>query len=191
MSDLGTKWISDVREFHEAMGFHVVDKFTPKQSGLCCALIAEEMCEVAEAYRAIDIASIADGLVDLAYVTLIVPAQLGRSYAIDTAKAIPCGSWQVVRRGTLSSRCGDLLSEVMNGCPEPHTEQAVFSLMRGILNASQALSLPFVELWDEVHAANMRKAGGPKCPTTGKQLKPDGWVGPDIAGVLKRHGLIP
>lgn len=198
MSDLGKKWINDVREFHEAMGVPVVDEFTPKQAGLRCALIAEETCEVREAYRAFDLVSIADGLVDLAYVVVGVPAQLGRDYVIDTTKATTSGrrqaAWRGLRNvlvGTMVERSSALLGELMDGCKDPFTEQSVFSLMRWILNASQASSLPFVELWDEVHAANMRKAGGPKCPTTGKQLKPEGWVGPDIAGVLKRNGLIP
>ncbi len=43
---------------------------------------------------------------------------------------------------------------------------------------------------DEVHAANMRKVGGPISPT-GKHLKPPGWVGPDIEGVLRRMGWRP
>lgn len=41
-------------------------------------------------------------------------------------------------------------------------------------------------LWDEVHAANMRKIGGPR-RADGKLLKPDDWRGPDIDGVLERQ----
>lgn len=41
-------------------------------------------------------------------------------------------------------------------------------------------------VWDEVHAANMRKVGGP-VREDGKRLKPEGWVGPDIEGVLRRQ----
>lgn len=40
---------------------------------------------------------------------------------------------------------------------------------------------------DEVHAANMRKVGGP-VRADGKCLKPEGWVGPDIGGVLMKQG---
>lgn len=36
----------------------------------------------------------------------------------------------------------------------------------------------------EVHLSNMAKAGGP-VREDGKVLKPEGWVGPDIAGILK------
>jgi predicted HAD superfamily Cof-like phosphohydrolase len=41
-------------------------------------------------------------------------------------------------------------------------------------------------LWEEVQAANMRKEGGPI--VDGKLRKPEGWVGPDIEGALKRQG---
>jgi predicted HAD superfamily Cof-like phosphohydrolase len=41
-------------------------------------------------------------------------------------------------------------------------------------------------LWEEVQAANMRKAGGPI--VDGKLRKPEGWVGPDIEGALRRQG---
>ena len=37
--------------------------------------------------------------------------------------------------------------------------------------------------WDAVHASNMRKANGP-IRSDGKKMKPAGWVGPDIAGLL-------
>ncbi len=39
----------------------------------------------------------------------------------------------------------------------------------------------------EVHRANMNKTAGPKSPT-GKQLKPEGWTPPDIAGELREQG---
>jgi phosphoribosyl-ATP pyrophosphohydrolase len=41
--------------------------------------------------------------------------------------------------------------------------------------------------WAEVQRSNMAKAGGPKDPKTGKQLKPDGWTPPDIAGLLEKE----
>lgn len=40
---------------------------------------------------------------------------------------------------------------------------------------------------EEVHAANMRKVGGP-VRADGKRLKPPNWRGPDIAKVLRRMG---
>lgn len=43
------------------------------------------------------------------------------------------------------------------------------------------------DVFEEVHAANMRKVGGP-IREDGKRGKPDGWVPPDIEGCLKRQG---
>ena len=42
----------------------------------------------------------------------------------------------------------------------------------------------------EVHAANMRKIGG-QMRQDGKVLKPVGWRGPDIEGVLRQQGWKP
>jgi len=39
-----------------------------------------------------------------------------------------------------------------------------------------------------VYRANMAKLGGPKDPSTGKHLKPEGWKPPDIGGELTKQG---
>lgn len=54
-----------------------------------------------------------------------------------------------------------------------------YVVMGGAVNAGINLQPHF----DEVHAANMRKLAGPK-REDGKQLKPEGWVGPDHQKVL-------
>lgn len=43
------------------------------------------------------------------------------------------------------------------------------------------------QVWDEVHAANMRKEGG-ATRKDGKICKPAGWVGPDVERVLREQG---
>jgi predicted HAD superfamily Cof-like phosphohydrolase len=45
------------------------------------------------------------------------------------------------------------------------------------------------KVFDEVHAANMRKKDGPI--VEGKRGKPEGWVGPDVVGVLRNQGWTP
>ena len=45
-------------------------------------------------------------------------------------------------------------------------------------------------VWEEVHAANMRKASGPVSPE-GKRLKPPGWKPPNILQVLVNQGYMP
>tara|TARA_Y100000310_G_scaffold193641_1_gene193602 strand:+ start:9833 stop:10324 length:492 start_codon:yes stop_codon:yes gene_type:complete len=42
-------------------------------------------------------------------------------------------------------------------------------------------------IWDEVQRTNMLKEGGGIRPD-GKILKPEGWLSPDIAGILKQQG---
>lgn len=54
--------------------------------------------------------------------------------------------------------------------------------MGGAVNADINLERHF----EEVHQANMRKLAGPK-RADGKQLKPEGWVGPDHQKVLDNY----
>lgn len=53
------------------------------------------------------------------------------------------------------------------------------------VGAALACGIPLADVWREVHAANMRKEGGPT-RADGKILKPEGWQPPDVAGVLER-----
>lgn len=57
-----------------------------------------------------------------------------------------------------------------------------YVVMGGAVNADISMQRHF----DEVHAANMRKLTGPK-REDGKQLKPEGWVGPDHRKVLDQY----
>lgn len=56
------------------------------------------------------------------------------------------------------------------------------------IGALVAFGIDIKPLWRAVQAANMAKVGGPKDPVTSKQLKPPGWVPPDIAGELAEQG---
>ncbi len=49
-----------------------------------------------------------------------------------------------------------------------------------------ALGIDADEVFAEVHAANLRKAGAPR-RADGKQLRPDGWRPADVASVLERQ----
>lgn len=53
--------------------------------------------------------------------------------------------------------------------------------------AALTFGIPLAAVFDEVHAANMRKAGPDgtvKRRPDGKVMKPAGWRGPDVAAVL-------
>lgn len=54
-----------------------------------------------------------------------------------------------------------------------------------------ACGLPLPAIWQEVYKTNMAKLGPDGKPifnSSGKYIKPPGWVGPDIEGILRRHG---
>lgn len=55
-----------------------------------------------------------------------------------------------------------------------------------LIGSLLAMGIDMWPLWAEVQRANMAKAGGPV--VNGKQLKPEGWQPPDIAGLLKAQG---
>ena len=69
---------------------------------------------------------------------------------------------------------------------EAKSLDACVDLIVTIIGYAEVCGFPLQAAWDEVHAANMRKVGGPKS-ADGKQLKPKGWVGPDIEGLLQRE----
>lgn len=57
-------------------------------------------------------------------------------------------------------------------------------LLAVIYGAAVTFGIDLAPFWAEVHGTNMAKAGGPK-REDGKQLKPEGWRPPDIAGLLE------
>jgi predicted HAD superfamily Cof-like phosphohydrolase len=54
-----------------------------------------------------------------------------------------------------------------------------------VVGAAVEWGIDLPAVWAEVHASNMRKVGGP-VRADGKRLKPEGWVGPDVAAALRR-----
>lgn len=52
------------------------------------------------------------------------------------------------------------------------------------LGCALAYGIDLRPVWDEVQKTNMAKVGGPQRPD-GKILKPEGWVPPDVAGILR------
>jgi len=66
------------------------------------------------------------------------------------------------------------------------------------LGTAQFLGLPWQELWDEVQRANMTKVRAASAEESGRKtgrhhffdvVKPDGFVPPDVAGILARRGF--
>lgn len=53
-----------------------------------------------------------------------------------------------------------------------------------LIGAAVEYGIPLVDVWAEVHAANMRKA----LNDDGDIIKPAGWKAPDVEGVLRDAG---
>lgn len=68
---------------------------------------------------------------------------------------------------------------------------ALCDLLYVTLGAAVQMGVELEPFFDEVHAANMKKVGG-KIREDGKQLKPESWRPPDLAGVYRRlYGSAP
>jgi predicted HAD superfamily Cof-like phosphohydrolase len=60
-------------------------------------------------------------------------------------------------------------------------------LLYVVLGAATAWGIDIEPIFREVHAANMRKFEGGTRRDDGKWLKPADWMGPDVAGILRRQ----
>lgn len=86
---------------------------------------------------------------------------------------------------------GDLIANFVENAPirvdMPELADAIADLKYVLEGTNLAFGIDGQGVWEEVHAANMRKVGGPISPT-GKRLKPPGWTPPNIKRVLIAQG---
>lgn len=73
------------------------------------------------------------------------------------------------------------------------TADAIVDLVYFALGTAYLMNLPFDELWQEVHAANMQKVrakkkGDSKRGSAYDVVKPEGWQPPNLKLILQRHG---
>jgi hypothetical protein len=54
------------------------------------------------------------------------------------------------------------------------------------IGTAVAMGVDLRPVWDAVHAATLAKSGGPR-RADGKFLKPEGWLHPDIKGILTKQ----
>jgi predicted HAD superfamily Cof-like phosphohydrolase len=71
---------------------------------------------------------------------------------------------------------------------------ALVDLVYVALGTAHLCDLPWQEVWDEVHSANMRKRRAIDARESGRGhsqdvIKPPGWMPPDVGGVLKKCEL--
>ena len=102
-------------------------------------------------------------------------ANLIAEEARETLEAITGQRW-IVESAPEPSRHGlggDLVEAIDGMC----------DLLCVVYGTAAEFGVDLEPFWNEVHFSNMQKAGGSVRPD-GKKLKPEGWVAPDIAGIL-------
>lgn len=73
----------------------------------------------------------------------------------------------------------------------PKMADALVDLVYVALGTAVQLGLPWAKLWDDVHAANMRKVRGSSTRNYIDVIKPPGWVGPKGEAILAEVGYRP
>jgi hypothetical protein len=159
------KCISDVAQFHKKFGIDVNPLDDKRQYDLRVKRQQEEFDELHDAYENNEtVSEVADAVIDIVY--------------------IAAGTVDLLGDRDGNSPTDDLFVR------KSHLEHLFDQL-----NTAYASRLPLQALWDEVHNANMRKERGTEATSKyGNKfdiVKPAGWVGPNIAGVLSSNGIAP
>lgn len=82
------------------------------------------------------------------------------------------------------------LKEGIEGNNINEVADALVDIVVVAMGTAVQMGLPWQALWDEVHRANMAKVPVDNTERLSKDLrKPEGWIPPDIAGVLKKNGM--
>ena len=90
-----------------------------------------------------------------------------------------------MRLALVEEEC-DELGDAQSQSDLPEVADALIDLIYVSVGYLVELGIDPAPLWDEVHATNMAKAGGP-VRDDGKILKPPGWSPPRIAELLDRQ----
>jgi predicted HAD superfamily Cof-like phosphohydrolase len=81
----------------------------------------------------------------------------------------------------------DEFADAVDAGDFPKMVDALADILYVVYGAFVVFGVPAKAVFELVHDANMAKLGGPK-DEHGKQLKPDGWVEPDVRGLLMAMG---
>jgi predicted HAD superfamily Cof-like phosphohydrolase len=133
-------------------------------------------------------------------------------FAVETEPTVPSEQIRYERARLIAEEAAELVSALLSGCPAWMTSavRSVF-LTRAVYRAEPAdvatiageladlayvtyggavnTGVPLAAVVAEVHRANMAKLGPDGRSIVdeyGKAQKPEGWTGPDVAGVLAR-----
>lgn len=71
----------------------------------------------------------------------------------------------------------------------PEVADAIADLIYVLIGTAHEFGIPLGHVWNAVHQSNVAKVGG-GADAKGKIMKPEGWVAPDIEGILRQHGWV-
>lgn len=181
-----------VRAFHVAMGVEAppgpIDLRT-YPGELRCALIAEEVEELARAFERADVHEAIDALCDILYVAYGAAVAMGEQLGRDHPRRSVAAPLEVVLHGGDVRRLGRRSAEFAEAWHRRQREamlRALTSLVDDVHATAAHLGVDLRPFFDAVHATNLAKHGGP-VRHDGKIQKPEGWRPPDIAGLY--HAL--
>lgn len=93
-----------------------------------------------------------------------------------------------IRWSLIAEECRELHGSILNQDPIAYID-ALCDILYVVYGAAVAHGIDLEPFFDEVHRSNMTKASGPK-REDGKQLKPEGYIPPDIGRVVfERYGV--
>jgi hypothetical protein len=81
------------------------------------------------------------------------------------------------------------LADAIDANDLPLAVDAIVDSIYVLLGTAVTFGVDLEPIWQAVQAANMAKVGG-GIREDGKVLKPDGWIEPDIAGLLREQGWL-
>jgi len=189
--------LSDVRDFHLVFGAYVAE--APglpdlETRYLRNRLLHEEIVEYLEAEKKNDLVETARELSDILYIICGTAVSYGLntgrdnptiSFGWSSAPKFPSDEVRQARRADIQKHYDayekaetlDDLGEISN---------SLQNLMDAVFTCALFYSIPLLEVFKEVHNANMRKLVDGKVMRRedGKVLKPEGWSPPNIEKAL-------
>lgn len=117
----------------------------------------------------------------------ILDMHLAQRHYIGTRPAIPPDRVPILRRNLIKE---EVIAELLPALIEGNLERIADGIADSIvvlLGTAISYGIDIRPIWDEVHRTNMNKVGGIK-RDDGKQLKPEGWKPPNVAGLLREQG---
>lgn len=182
------KALDQVTEFHKAFDHPInldpMPKATPTKQELGRArtvFVEEEIREIKEAFEADSLAGVADGLADLRYFVLGSAVAFGTRFPPELTQHMIRKGLEVISEQHIDAFYYD---------QDNSTKQACNVMMAEIIIQGLAAfyGIPMDACWELVHSANMAKLGPDGKPIlnpdTGKVVKPEGWVPPDLSLIV-------